>query len=223
MSRKQQAIELAVFLLLIVPSIVGAPLLVGQTDLGFPGVAVSSILSDLALMSLVLYFLWRNGEPLAQIGWTLRKVPWEVGWGLVLFLPVVSGANLLDMALQNAGLAGPSKLASFLSPSGAPLIMLAFVLVTVVAVVEETIFRGYLILRLKAATGRLWVAVLLSSAIFSLGHGYEGLAGMISVFSLGLVFALVYLWRKSLVAPIIMHFLTDFSSIVLPALLGAKP
>ena len=42
---------------------------------------------------------------------------------------------------------------------------------------------------------------------------------MISVFALGMIFALVYLWRQSLVAPIVMHFLTDFTSIVLVAIL----
>ena len=63
--------------------------------------------------------------------------------------------------------------------------LLAFILVTVVAVAEETIFRGYLILRFRAVTGRTSAAVLLSSIVFSLGHGYEGMAGVISVFSLG--------------------------------------
>jgi membrane protease YdiL (CAAX protease family) len=51
-----------------------------------------------------------------------------------------------------------------------------------VAVAEETIFRGYLILRFRAVTGRTSAAVLLSSIVFSLGHGYEGMAGVISFF-----------------------------------------
>jgi membrane protease YdiL (CAAX protease family) len=37
-----------------------------------------------------------------------------------------------------------------------------------------------------------------------------------------LAFALVYLWRKSLVAPIVMHFVQDFVSIVVVALLGGR-
>jgi len=39
---------------------------------------------------------------------------------------------------------------------------------------------------------------------------------------MGLVFALVYLWRGSLVAPIVMHFLQDFIGIVLAPWLGLK-
>jgi membrane protease YdiL (CAAX protease family) len=64
------------------------------------------------------------------------------------------------------------------------------------------------------------VAVAVSSVIFSLGHGYEGLAGMITVGALGATFATVYLWRKSLVAPMVMHFLQDFVTIVVAAFQG---
>jgi membrane protease YdiL (CAAX protease family) len=66
------------------------------------------------------------------------------------------------------------------------------------------------------------VAVVLSAVIFSLGHGYEGLAGVVTVGVMGLVFALIYLWRRSLVTPIVMHFLQDFISVVLLPLLGGK-
>jgi membrane protease YdiL (CAAX protease family) len=49
----------------------------------------------------------------------------------------------------------------------------------VVAVSEETVFRGYLLLRLGAVLHGPFRAVLLSSALFSLGHGYEGSAGAV--------------------------------------------
>jgi membrane protease YdiL (CAAX protease family) len=75
---------------------------------------------------------------------------------------------------------------------------------------------------LKAVTASPAVAVVLSAAIFSLGHGYEGSAGVVTVGVMGLVFALVYLWRKSLVAPMVMHFLQDFIGIILLPLFGLK-
>ena len=98
--------------------------------------------------------------------------------------------------------------------------LLAIVLVTVVALAEETIFRGYLILRLKAITASPAAAALLSAAIFSLGHGYEGSAGVVTVGVMGVVFAFIYMWRQSLVAPIVIHFLQDFISIILVPLLA---
>jgi membrane protease YdiL (CAAX protease family) len=61
--------------------------------------------------------------------------------------------------------------------------------------------------------------VILSSILFALGHGYEGTAGVLTIGFMGLIFALVYLSRRSLVAPIVMHFLQDFGGIVLLPLL----
>ena len=78
-----------------------------------------------------------------------------------------------------------------------------------------------MILRFRALVGSTGWAVLLSAVVFSLGHGYEGTAGVVTVGFMGLVFALTYVWRKSLVMPMTMHFLQDFMSIVLlPLLLG---
>ena len=96
---------------------------------------------------------------------------------------------------------------------------MAFVLVVVVAIAEETIFRGYLMLRFNTIFASPVAALFLSAAIFSLGHGYEGSAGVVTVGTMGLVFGLVYLWRQSLVAPMVMHFLQDFTGIVLIPLL----
>jgi membrane protease YdiL (CAAX protease family) len=218
---KEQLLEVCVFLLLIVPSLVLSFFAVNQGNVSFTLTAFATIMRDLALVALILFFLWRNAEHLEPIGWTLRKSWQDLGLGILLFIPFFFGANFLDRALQAAGLSAPSTpTPSALSASGTAEFVLAAVLVVVVAIAEETIFRGYLILRFKAVTASSAVAVVLSAVVFSLGHGYEGTAGVVTVGFMGLVFALVYLWRKSLVAPIVMHFLQDFLGIVLLPLLG---
>jgi membrane protease YdiL (CAAX protease family) len=58
-------------------------------------------------------------------------------------------------------------------------------------------------------------AVVLSAFVFSLGHGYEGTASVVTIGIMGAFLAVVYEWRKSLTAPIVMHFLQDFIGIVL--------
>jgi uncharacterized protein len=220
---KVQTIELGVFLLLIVPAMSSSFMTGSLSGIDFGTQALFSILNDLGQVSLVLYFIWRNHEPLHRIGWTLRTPAKETLWGLVLFLPVMFGANGLVNLLHTLGLSAPTTLPAFLVIRGKDNLALAVVLVTVVAIVEETIFRGYLILRLKTVTRRSWPAIVLSAAVFSIGHGYEGLAGVVSVFFLGVVLALVYLWRRSLIAPMIIHFLIDFSSVVLTALPKPHP
>jgi membrane protease YdiL (CAAX protease family) len=189
--------------------------------LSFVIVAFATILRDLALVSLILFFVWRNGEPADRIGWAFKNSLKEVVLGIALYIPFFFAAGFFENALRVAGLSVPSTpLPSFMAAKGMGEILLAIILVAVVALAEETIFRGYLILRLKAITVSPAAASLLSAAIFSLGHGYEGSAGVVTVGVMGLVFAFVYMWRQSLVAPIVMHFLQDFIGIVLLPLFG---
>jgi membrane protease YdiL (CAAX protease family) len=222
-ARKEQAVEVAVFLFLIVPSMILSLFVVRQGNLSFVLAAVATIFRDLALVCLILFLLWRNGENVGRIGWSFRRAGREVALGAALFIPFVFGAALLDRILLRLGLSRPATpTPSFLAASGASEFLLAAVLVAVVAVAEETIFRGYLMLRFQTLLRSPVLAVLLSSVIFSLGHGYEGSAGLVTVGVMGAVFAVIYLWRRSLVAPIVMHFLQDFLSIVLLPLLGNK-
>ena len=220
---KLQRYEVLVFLFLIVPSMILSFFVARQGGVGFVFTAFSVILRDLALVSLILFFLWRNAEPLDWLGWTFKNGGKDVLLGICLFIPMFFGGVVLDNILQSAGLSPPPMPApSFLAVSGRAEILLAFVLVVVVAVAEETIFRGYLLLRFRGIhLGPSWAAIL-SAITFSLGHGYEGTSGVVTVGIMGLIFAVVYFWRKSLVAPIVMHFLQDFTSIVLAPLLGVK-
>jgi membrane protease YdiL (CAAX protease family) len=213
-------IEVLVFLFLIVPSMAFS--FFAKSKMGamaFTHLAVALIVQDLALLSLVFYFIWRNGESLRDLGLT-----WENGWreavlGLILFVPFTYLANVLENVLHHVGLSTSRGVPASLSVHGPGEIALGLTMVIVIAVAEETIFRGYLMLRFQGAhTGPL-VAAVLSALVFSLGHGYEGTAGVVTVIYMGLAFAFIYLWRGSLVAPVIMHFLQDFIGIVVPALL----
>ena len=222
LSRREQIIEVLVFLFLIAPSMALSFFAVKQGSIGFTLTAVATILRDAALVSLILFFLWRNGESIKAIGWKSKKWWLDILLGVVFFPLMFFGDMLLERFLISIGFTVPSTPTPSLTPKmDAVHLIVAVVLVIVVAIAEETIFRGYLILRFRALTGGAGWAVLLSTVIFSLGHGYEGTAGVITVGAMGLVFALAYMWRKSLVMPMTMHFLQDFLSIViLPLLLG---
>ena len=220
-TKEEQAVELLVFLFLILPSIVVSLFALETTDVGFVPVAVSTIFRDLALVALILFFLWRNREPVERIGWTTESLRNNLLLGVVLFPPVLLGAALLEAALRALGLSGAPDEIPFLVPEGYAQLALAFLLIIVVAVSEETIFRGYLIARLSTVSESIPLAVILSSAIFAVGHGYQGAAGLVTVGFLGLVFALLFVWRQSLVAPMVIHFLNNFVAIILIPVLGS--
>jgi membrane protease YdiL (CAAX protease family) len=218
--RREQLWELAAFLFLIVPSMALSFFAVRHGSISFVFIAVSTMLRDFALVSLILFFLWRNRERIAAIGWIKKDVFKEISLGIVLFIPFTVGASVLENILRSAGLSAPSApLPALTSEKGITEYLLAFLMVIVVAVTEETIFRGYLMLRFRAITSSPAAAVLLSAVVFSIGHGYEGAAGVITVGVIGAVFAVIYLWRNSLAAPVTMHFLQDFIGIVLVPLL----
>jgi membrane protease YdiL (CAAX protease family) len=211
----EQLLEVLVFLFLIVPSMVLTFFVTQQGKVSFSLTAVSTILRDLALLSLILFFAWHNGEPRALLGWRFEHLYREGLLGLVLYVPFTFLVGLIEQGLASVGLSQPQTPEIAFRFHGSIDLVLAIVLVIVVALCEETIFRGYLYLRLRAVTGSSAVALLLAAAVFALGHGYEGSLGVATVGVMGLIFNLVYLWRRSLVAPMVMHFLQDFIGIVL--------
>ena len=222
-TRTVQTVELAVFLFLIMPSMVISLFAIQKGSLSFSLAATAIIFRDLSLLSLVCYLIWRNGEGNVRIGWTWRHAGREVILGVILFVPFFFGAAKFASLLLHVGLSGPSTTPpSFLQEKGIAEDFLAVLLVAVVAVAEESIFRGYLLLRFQGALRNTVAAVLLSSIIFAVGHGYEGSAGLLTVGVMGAVFAIIYLWRGSLIAVIVMHFLQDFISVVLVPLLVRK-
>jgi len=223
-ARKEAILEVAVFLFLIVPSMALSFFVTRQGKVDFVFVAVSTILRDLALVCLILFFFWRNAEPMTKLGWTSKQLGRNIFLGLILYLPLVYVISLVEQLLVAAGLSQPSVPApSLFDVQGRWEVALAVVLVAVVAISEETIFRGYLFVRLQTATRGTAVAVFLSAAIFAMGHGYEGSLGVVTIGVMGLIFNLIYLWRKSLVTPIVLHFLQDFTAIILLRYLQGAP
>ena len=219
-SRISQLFEVSVFMLLIVPSMLLFYFTVKGAGMGFVLTALGTIFHDVALLGLIAFFAWKNHEPKQRFGWTNSGSEREVVLGVLLFFLMFFVGSLIEHILSAAGVSIPAKpLPSFLTARSPAGYTLAFVLVVVVAVTEETIFRGYLILRLTGITGSRLAGVLVSTLIFSLGHGYEGVTGVIAVGLIGLALCGVYLWRKSLIAPMVMHFLQDFTGIFIAPLL----
>jgi len=81
-----------------------------------------------------------------------------------------------------------------------------------VGVYEEVVFRGFLLPRLRRATGSWTFAVLLSSAVFTALHMFDQTAGaMLLIGFLSLTFSTITILRRSILPAMIAHFLFDFS------------
>jgi membrane protease YdiL (CAAX protease family) len=213
--RTEQLLEAVVVLLFIVPGSILANFVRHPGGSSFVIAALGVIAHDVAQVCLIWFFLWRNGESVREVGWSFKHRRNDVLLGLALFLPLLWSAALLDMLLRAIGLGGATSVRpAFLLGPGSWESLLASLMVVVVAFSEETVFRGFLLSRFRALSPDPAAIVLLSSVIFALGHGYEGAARIITVGAMGAIFAAIFLWRGSLVAPMVMHFLQDFLGIV---------
>ena len=87
--------------------------------------------------------------------------------------------------------------------------LVVFVPVAITAGVwEELLYRGFLIWFL-APTAGLIGAVLVSSAIFGLGHAYQGWRGVLTTALVGLIFAVLYVASGSLWWLMLAHAMVD--------------
>lgn len=220
-TRLGQLGEVLLFLVVMFSVLVLTMSVLRPAELSFTRVALHTIVLQLALLAIVIGLVRMRGEPLSALGLRFGAGWREVQWGVLLFVPVYVGAAVLEALLRQAGLTGLDAPPAFLMPTGGGEYVLALVFLAVVAVAEEVVFRGYLILRLRAVFASPAAAVIIASIVFALGHGYQGSAGVVTVGALGAALAAVYLWRGSLVAPMVMHFLQNFLGIVLMPLLAS--
>ena len=77
------------------------------------------------------------------------------------------------------------------------------------AVCEEFIYRGFVYAALQSLSGSVTVAIVASSALFSLAHLYQGRRGLVSTFILGLAFAISRWATGNLIAATVTHLAVD--------------
>lgn len=83
----------------------------------------------------------------------------------------------------------------------------SILLFTIVAIVEETLFRGYILKNLMSSFNK-YTALILSSILFSIMHGVNPNISLFSLFDLflvGIVLGLSYIYTKNLWFPIAIH------------------
>ena len=104
-------------------------------------------------------------------------------------------------------------------PQG-PLEIALWVGVSITAgVVEELVFRGYLMRQLASRLRSLPLAVVAQGLWFATMHAYEGLQSVLSICAIGIVFGIVALWRNQLRTNMIAHTCFDLVEGIAPGLM----
>lgn len=79
------------------------------------------------------------------------------------------------------------------------------VLAAAVGFAEELVYRGYLVVQLRAFTRSSAAAVVLQALLFAVAHANQGAGAMLRFALYALAFGAVAVWRRSLVPTILCH------------------
>ena len=177
----------------------------GRLQIGF--VVGLSLLDAVLLIGLILFFLRAQGERPRDVLLGPRPVRGEVAYGVPLaFVALAAGIGLL-LAIQYLA---PSLRSVPLNPLEALLsrprdAWLFAVVVLVAGGVREEIQRAFLLHRFEIWLGGSRVGVAVTSVVFGAGHLIQGHDAAIVTGVLGAMWAVLYLRRRSVVAPIVSH------------------
>ncbi|HMH44207.1 MAG TPA: CPBP family intramembrane glutamic endopeptidase [Pyrinomonadaceae bacterium] len=174
------------------------------------------------LLAFTSLSLWLRGLSWRDVGLRRSKGWWKVVLQAVLAaLLIAIVVNLVTAPLVHRLVGSSVNNSRFENIRGNFVALMGWLAVawTLAAFGEEMIFRGYLMNRVADIVGRTrtgWViSLLLSSLIFGLGHGYQGVAGVIDTATIGLLLGTLYLVSKrNLWVNIICHGVIDSISLI---------
>jgi len=223
----------AVAVLVLFYSVVyGSTILVGGRNHGVAALILSTLILGTLMLLATALFIRRDASWRESLGLGRRSVRSMVAWSLLGFV----GTYAVNVALSSvyvvlhgnleAQVAG--RVSWLGSLAQLPLVTI-LPLAAFVACWEETLFRGFLLGRLRASIPvqdtrgavlrRDALAIVLSALFFGAGHGYQGLLGLMQTTVAGLALGVLAVWRKSLWPCIGTHLAIDtFGLLVLRAL-----
>jgi membrane protease YdiL (CAAX protease family) len=186
----------------------------GQLSPGF--VFTLSLLDTMLVIGLILILLTAHGERPRDVLLGRRPVRREAILGAAL-LPLVFVLLLLVLGailtfapwMHNV----PRNPLEDMLQNRRDAITFA-VVATLAGGVREEIQRGFILHRFERFLGGGAVGIVAHSALFGLGHYEQGIDASIAIATLGAVWGVVYLTRRSIVAPMVCHSLFNLAQLV---------
>jgi membrane protease YdiL (CAAX protease family) len=177
----------------------------GQIRLDY--VVALSLLDTIAVIALILVFMRvREERPLALFLGD-RPVSGEVVLGLPLSLVALAVAVVVLTSIRElAPWLGTFERNPLQDLVRTPRDTLLFGIVVVIAGgIREEIQRAFLLSRFEHSLGGAAVGVVVASTAFGAGHLIQGADAAIATGVLGAFWAIVFLRRRSIVAPVVSH------------------
>jgi len=177
-------------------------------------------MASLWALAAVCVVLWLfSGRELAGLGFRLPEAGWRgwLAWGaagaaaayLIVWVPAALALSRKER-VKSRDLIRSAEGVDLIRPRTQAEHRLFPWLAVTAGVTEEIIFRGFLIGAL-ALLMPVWAAALVSVAIFTAAHFYQGLAGLVRVLPMGALLAGIFVLGGSLWPVIIIHIAADLS------------
>jgi membrane protease YdiL (CAAX protease family) len=181
-----------------------------------------SLADTVLLLSLVLFFLRVRGDNPRGLLLGARPAGPEAWIGLLwvpaVFLIVVGLSTVITKAAPWLRNVPENPLASLLQR---PRDIVVFAIVAVVAGgVREEIQRAFILDRFERHLGGAVVGLVLFSVVFGLGHALQGWDATLLTAVLGAIWGALYLWRRSIVAPLVCHAAFNLAEVAYHAIAG---
>jgi membrane protease YdiL (CAAX protease family) len=190
------------------------------------GLWIAELISNNALIGLCLYCVTgRYRLPLTALGFTSKKLVRNIVFAILMaILLLIAEQVIVNLTVYIAQLFSTVEVEQLIqqeaqkqlkslpiSASDTLMILVVFVLLILVPVSEEMLFRGIAYVALRDRFGKIW-ALPLSAVLFAGLHGM--VFHFIPIFFLGLGLAYLYERTRSLIPCIIAHFLINLAAMI---------
>jgi membrane protease YdiL (CAAX protease family) len=203
-------------LLIVIVHALGLDAVTSDGGLSPPFVFTVSLLDAVIVVGLVLMFLRAHHESARAVLVGERRVVREVVLGIatvpaVFMLVMAVLVVILEFAPHLHNVAR-NPLEDMLRTRGDAMIFA--VVVMIAGGVREEVQRGFIAHRSGQYLGSARWGVAVYSVFFGLGHYEQGYDAMIATGLLGLVWGLLYVARRSIIAPMVSHAVFDLAQLL---------
>jgi membrane protease YdiL (CAAX protease family) len=166
-----------------------------------------SLIDSIVLVALIVLFLIAHGESPRDVLFGRQPPGREVAFGMSLIVAAIAVAVVVLLGIQRFA---PSLHTVAQNPLqqllGRPRDIWLFALVVIVAGgIREEIQRAFLLHRFDVWLGGPVVGVVVTSVAFGVGHLIQGVDAALAIGLLGALWGVVYLRRRSAIAPMVSH------------------
>ena len=165
-------------------------------------ISLFSLIGTLLLLWIFIRII--DNEPFINLGFNIKNRLNDIWFGVLL--------GLLIMGLGYFALFSMNEIHYSNFKYNNEDIILSILVFIIIAVMEEALFRGYILRNLMCSVNK-YIALVISAAIFSVMHGANpnmDWLSLLNLFLAGVLLGVSYVYTKNLWFPIALHFSWNF-------------